>query len=382
MYLNGEVNLKMENTSDLEQSVENSLVHDALLVGILVGKSNRKLKKSLNRLTDLADIYKNGQVGAFSLQGINRNNEMIQGYLYCGNEEWKASTFPMPKAIINRISLNHDWERFFRKIVGSRMINNFTFSKWEMYEWLSGNPKLSSYLPVTRYLYCPQDILEFLEKYNSGYIKPISGSYGKGIIKVSKQEESYQVEVNSKENRLFYLNREELKVYFQSLCKKRKFIIQQMIDLYVGERPIDFRLIIVKDGSGEWQDLGLLARKGKKEGIVSNIGLVKNGNSALQNLLSLTRHEAIKFRKRITEISIEAAKEMEKYGGVDGNLGNIGMDIAIDRNRNLWIIEINHRNPRHRMAVDAGEDGIYYKANQFLIDHAHNLAQLSKHDGK
>ena len=360
-----------------EETVKNDMVQNSFVIGILVSKYNRKLKESLKHLNDLGGIYKKGlQVGAFSLEGINRDKQMIKGFLYDGGI-WKPSTFSMPDAIINRISLNHKWESFFSKTLGSRMVNNFTFNKWEMYKWLSINSNLRKHLPITQLVNCNQDIIDFLGKYNEGIIKPISGTYGKGIVKVSKHEENFKVDANrqKKEENSLCLNHEELEVYLNTKFKSGKYIIQQVINLYVGKRPIDFRLIMVKVGIGEWRDLGLIARKGNKNEIVSNIGLVKRGDLALRNLLSIPRNEAIETRKKMTQVSFDAVKEMERYRGCNGNLGNLGIDLALDRNQNLWIIEINHRNPRHQMAVDAGEDEIYFNSNKLIMDYVHKLAE-------
>lgn len=367
MYL-GEVESKSE--TDI-----NGLSEKSYVIGILVSKSNRKLKRSLNHLKDLGDLIKNGQIGAFSLKGVNRNKKIIKGYLY-REGIWKRSTFLMPDAVINRISLNSKWESFFRATLGRRMLNNYTFNKWEMYESLSKNPNLSMHLPITRLVKSPKDIIEFIEEYNEVFIKPISGSYGKAIFKVSKQEEKFKVEASyQKSKESLYLNQEELEKYFTLKCKKRKYIIQQVIDLYVGNSPIDFRLIMIKDGEEEWRDLGLIARKGRKNEIISNNGSVKSGNSSLQNLLAIPRNEAIKLREEMTRISLDAAKEMENFGGYNGNLGNLGIDLGIDKKRNIWIIEMNHRNPRHLMAVDAGEDSVYFYSNQLIIE---NLLTLLK----
>ncbi|WP_019415145.1 YheC/YheD family protein [Paenisporosarcina sp. TG20] len=366
----------MNNKNELlKGTVENDLVQDSFMIGILVGKSNSKLKRSLNHLKDLGGIYKNVQLGAFSLKGINSEKQIISGYLY-NQGLWKRSIFPIPDAIINRTALNSTWESFFRETLGSRMITNFTFNKWEMYNWLSNDFNLSKHLPITRLVNCPQDIIDFLGEYKEGYIKPISGSFGRGIYKVSNNEENFLVEDSSKKHTdILSFNTEELKDYFTSKCKKRNYIIQQVIDLCVVKRPIDFRLILLKDAQGEWKDLGIIARKASKNGIVSNIGSVKRGNSALQNLLSLPRLKAVKIRKKMTQLSINAAKEMEKYGGYNGNLGNIGFDLGIDKNHNLWIIEMNHLNPQHRMAVEVGDDGIYIKTNEMIIDYAVALAE-------
>jgi glutathione synthase/RimK-type ligase-like ATP-grasp enzyme len=346
------------------------------LIGILVAKSNGLLRRSLKSLVSLAEFCDNGQVAVFSLKGVDRDKQFIQGYLYCPSEKtWIPSTFPIPDAIINQTSLNRKWKDYFRRILGRKMINNFTFNKWQMYEWLT-NQQFCDYLPKTQLLTADKNLINFLEQNKEAYIKPIFGSYGRGIMKVSKHEELYKIDYSftKKQKNILYLNEKELVSFFKN--KKRRYIIQQVIDLYIGGRPTDFRLIAVKNELGKWQDLGIIARKGRKDGLVSNTGLVKSGNPALQNLLSIPRNEAVEIRKKMTQISIDAAKLMEKFGGTDGNLGNLGIDIGIDRSRNLWIIEINHRNPRHKMAVDAGELDVYINANKSILNYANHLATL------
>lgn len=381
IFLEGENKISKTDQNYLSQSVDEHSVEKKYTIGLLVARSDKRLKKYLNSLIELADFYNHGEVVVFSRQGISREQEIIKGYVYIAKEKkWIKSTFPIPDAIINRISLNRKWELYFKRVIGCKMINNFTFSKWEMYEWLSRKPEFNEYLPFTKLINDPQDINDFLDQYKEGYIKPIIGSYGKGIYKISKVDEAFKLDLsrNKKKTKPMYLNQEELITYFGKICKRRNYLIQQVIDLYIADRPIDFRIITVKNGLGEWRDLGLIARKGRKDEIVSNTGSVKSGKAALQNLLSIPRKEAINLRKKMLHVSLEAAKEIEKYGGRNGNLGNLGIDLGIDRNQNLWLIEINHRNPRHRMAVDAGENGMFFNANKSLMDFAINLAQLSK----
>ncbi|MFN7249609.1 MAG: YheC/YheD family protein [Anaerobacillus sp.] len=362
--------------NNLDKNGENKV--RVCLIGLLVAKSNGLLRRSLKSLVSLAELCDNGQVAVFSLKGIDRDKQFIQGYLYCSSEKtWIPSTFPIPNAIINRISLNRKWKGYFRRILGRKMINNFTFNKWQMYQWLSNNQVLRNYLPKTQLLTADKDLINFLEQNKEAYIKPIFGSFGRGIMKISKHEELYKIDFSFTKNqkKSSYLNKKELIAYFKD--KKSKYIIQQVIDLYIGARPTDFRLIAVKNELGKWQDLGIIARKGRRGGLVSNTGMVKSGNPALQNLLSIPRNEAVEIRKKMTQISIDAAKLMEKYGGTNGNLGNLGIDLAIDRNRNLWIIEMNHRNPRHKMAIDAGELDVYISANKSLLNYADHLAKLT-----
>ncbi|MDV2683093.1 YheC/YheD family protein [Alkalihalophilus lindianensis] len=374
--------MRLGEDKKLYEDRVNSLLDDRkeveskdVIIGILVSKSTKKLKRFLPHLVDLEMNCKSGGLFAFSLNGIDKENLSIKGYSYCReSKKWNQLIVSMPTVIINRISLNHNWESFFKETTGCKTINNFTFNKWEMYEWLSKKPELKKHLPLTELFNNAQDLPGLIGKYKEGYVKPISGSYGKGIYKISKQAESFKVATNKD---LFYLNEEELVMYFKEKCKKRTYIFQEVIDLYIGGRPVDMRFILMKNESMEWQGVGLLARKGLKGGIVSNEGVTKHGNSALQNLFSLPKQKAIELRKKITEISIEAASAMEELGGINSNLGNVGIDFGIDKNQHLWIIEINHRNPRHRMAIDAGQEGIYFYSNKLLIDYAYKLAGFS-----
>ncbi|WP_078577938.1 YheC/YheD family protein [Salipaludibacillus agaradhaerens] len=347
-------------------------------IGILAARSHKALKGKLNHLNDLAASFMSIKVMAFSLQGVKKQDMLISGYVYSPSErKWTWSTSPMPRAVINRMTLKHQWQNYFKRTLGSNMINNMTFNKWEMYEWLSDSPYFATFLPLTWLMRGPTDIIHFVTLYKQCYIKPVNGSYGKGIFKVSRDEKGYKIEnmnTHNMKKATSYINEQGLIAYVTQHCKNKTFILQHVIDLYVADRPVDFRLILVKDASSQWRDVGLLARKGKRHEIVSHTGIVKNGYSALRNIMTLTRHEAMKLNQQMSEVGLAVAKEMETFGGPECNLGNLGIDFGIDKDQRLFVIEINHRNPRHRMALDAGEWAIYKEANALLADYATRIA--------
>ncbi|WP_243840679.1 YheC/YheD family protein [Paenisporosarcina antarctica] len=76
-----------------------------------------------------------------------------------------------------------------------------------MYKWLSTNSNLSKHLPITRLVNSLQDIIGFLGKYIEGIIKPINGSYGEDIFKVSKQAVNFKVDTSlyQKEKKIHYI---------------------------------------------------------------------------------------------------------------------------------------------------------------------------------
>ncbi|MED1602504.1 YheC/YheD family protein [Alkalihalophilus marmarensis] len=350
-------------------------VEEEWKVGIIVSKTTKKLMNALKQLEELEAVCKCGKLVAFSLKGIDKKMLTVLGYTFCREQRtWEPIVCEMPRVVINRISLDTGWACFFRFHLGERMINNFSFSKWEMYQWLSQHPTLINYLPKTSLVKTGYELLLLLDQDEKGYLKPIGRSFGNGIYKIAKQaNKMYKVE--DKNQAALLLSESELLDFFEKNCKKEGYIFQQMLDLTIGNHPVDFRLIFMKDGNTKWKDLGLILKKGVQGGIISNRGQVKEGTSALKNIFLFSNRKALELRKEMSDIAKMAVSEMELYGGPNSNLGNVGMDIGIDKNNKLWIIEINHRNPRHSMASKAGLENIYQQTNVQLIDYAYALAK-------
>ena len=66
-------------------------------------------------------------------------------------------------------------------------------------------------------------------------------------------------------------------------------------------------------------------------------------------------------------LAVKACESLEKTGM---HLGNIGMDIGLNRSGHLWIIEINNRGPDMTIALDAGDREMYYRIKSAPLDYA------------
>ncbi|MFZ3590680.1 YheC/YheD family protein [Bacillus sp. DJP31] len=321
-------------------------------------------KKSLNRYIEHYEKI-NGAIVAFSLSGINKSKKTVKGCLYdSSSKTWKEGEYPLPCSIFNKVSLSKSWRNYFDSIIGNRLFNSFWFNKWEMYQWLCHNPKVEHFLPETELYTEPDDLLPFLKGKNTSYIKPIYGSLGKGIFVLSDTENGFSLKYRSKNrnNRLHFQTWEETKKFLRSKLVEQEYVIQNAICLQqVGKSLIDFRMIVVKDQTGKWKDVGLLGRVGAENSVVCNTangGSIELGELTIKQAFQMTDEEVTSFRDRMAQISIAAVSEIELLF----HYGNIGVDLAVDQDKNIWVIELNNRDPHHYAAAKTGSEEIMYEA--------------------
>lgn len=126
----------------------------------------------------------------------------VLGYINIEGE-WKKQLLPLPDVIYNRV---HS-----RKIENSPSFKNLKnllykyaipffneqfLSKKEVYEYLFDETHLRTYLPETEN-YSKEQLLHFIQKYSSIFIKPVNGRQGKQIIHIRKNNDSYTVGYSS-----------------------------------------------------------------------------------------------------------------------------------------------------------------------------------------
>lgn len=152
-------------------------------------------------------------------------------------------------------------------------------------------------------------------------------------------------------------------------------ILQQSLDLisYNGKK-IDFRIVMVKNQSGNWEDMCMVAKYGQQGSIVTNMfagGTAEVGEITLKKIFDISEKEVFRFRKEISRTVHEAALCIEKYGV---HCGNLGIDIGIDTSRKVWIIEINNLDPTPLFALHINDRQLFYQIKRLNMLYAKNLA--------
>ena len=171
-----------------------------------------------------------------------------------------------------RIGTNKGWREYFDRVTGGHVFNDRLMGKWQVYKLLFSDKRLKPHLPETILYKSPIDIRKMLEIYPELYLKGIYGSQGKGIIILKKKEKWVLARLVNDDKNHVLKNDHEVNEFLKIHVHKNEYIAQRAIDLMTDNgRKIDFRIITVKDETGNWQVPGIVARFGTKDNIVSNI---------------------------------------------------------------------------------------------------------------
>lgn len=199
---------------------------------------------------------------------------------------------------------------------------------------------LRQYMPSTK-LFSRSAVQSMLEEFGMVYVKPISGTFGKGVIRVERTTVpalGYRYQLGTTIH--FYSTFEQLYQQLVRQKKKRKYIVQKGIHLLKHQkRRFDIRVMVQKNLRNEWEATGIIGRLAHPAKIVTNY---HSGGTpmALERLMTdhATPAELAAFKNRLRKLSVTIANQLQS---AYPNLKEIGVDIAIDPRLHPWILEVN-----------------------------------------
>ncbi|WP_332630296.1 YheC/YheD family protein [Halalkalibacter flavus] len=205
-------------------------------------------------------------------------------------------------------------------------------NKYKMYLALKQNNYLESSLPHTM-MWSEKNFVSMVRKYKSVVIKPNNGQQGQKIYFVKKIGSKYVVYINKK--RKVFKNRKSVSNYMKRVTSKRKFIIQEEVDLArINGKRFDFRIIVQrKERNLPWMVNGMIVRKAGKGYKVTNRrrhGVVMPVEEA---------RKKIHFNEK--EIKKVAHLAAETLGHFFPNQKIFGVDIGMKKDGSLYIFELN-----------------------------------------
>ncbi len=344
-----------------------------LFLGPVIAVVVRKGKLSQQRMRLWTDYCRNysdirGLIYFCRVHGIDKTTKTIKGFYYNPEKkQWILGKFPYPGVVYQRTRVPEDILRDLKRSTNNKVFNARLFTKWQMWRVLTKAG--FTHTPYTALFNNLTSLRNMLNRYPSVYLKPSRGRFGLGIQKVEKEPGGYLFK-KEPEIEHFAENLSQVFKLIKKHKKKRKYIIQQSVSLLVEGKLVDFRVILQKDSSQEWSCSGMLARMGYEGWIYTNTTTkVFLAREALQVILGLTPEQALEKEDEIVAICTKACQIMEHAYGI---LGDVGFDVVVDRDFNIWILEINKVH-EHTMVKRKFPD-MYHKVITRPFEYAKALA--------
>ncbi len=274
-----------------------------------------------------------------TVEGVDIDNKTIRGYYYDPHSEetqqFKPGSFPYPGVVYRRARMDYSILKELHEHTNGKIFNARIFDKWEMWTVLSEAGFI--HIPHTVRLDGPESLNKMLDLHNSVYLKPAIGRFGRGIQKVEKTPDGYLFKEKTGIGR--YLGDMDAVFRLVSKYKNRKYIIQRAVPFHYQAKPVDFRVILQKDGSQKWTCSGIIAKTGIRGRIyTNNPSLIELGRKALQRIYGLSPEQAVEKENEMVELCTHACLLIER---AYGHFGDVGIDVVIDENLKIWILEIN-----------------------------------------
>ncbi len=291
-------------------------------------------------------------VFGFTPRDINWQQETVNGYFLNPQGGWFRKIVPLPDVVYNRLPNRRAETSPFLSAVRERFVKrkiplfNWSFlNKSDVYKLLDNDPEALIHLPESISGPSTATIKEMLEKHRFLYFKPAGGSLGIGI---------YQLTYHPKRGYFARYRRNNQNVLvrynsFQSLMrmlqarhgsKLNQYVAQQGIRLVeIDKCPLDFRFHMHKNGRNEWIPAGIGAKKAGRGSVTTH---VKNGGSLLTPEYALSRtfgSDAENVLNKAKQVAVKLAEAIER--NYPHRLGELGLDIGIDKQGDVWMFEAN-----------------------------------------
>ncbi|WP_139995649.1 YheC/YheD family protein [Paenibacillus paridis] len=343
------------------------------LIGILVThKKHRKTILELHkRFNDL-----NVRVFSFTPADIVWEKRKIIG-LGQKKGSWKQRSYPFPDAVYNRgfnkkITTLQRLELAIGKNKCFNTVNHF--NKWELYNQLTQS-WLSSHLPDT-FLYKRENIASLIAKYKILYLKPFYGSKGESVHRIELMDNG-DVHISLHCLAPCYICRENEEVpmlldKLDKLAGLNNYIIQQGVRTeQLGHHYFDLRVLAQKGVLGNWSVTAITSRVAYKDYFnTSMCESIYDSYELLGQLLSTEERD--QTLEELYDLAIQAAKSAESSIGL---LGELSVDFVIDKQKKLWIIELNGK-PQKDIYKDLKSPELTKRIYSSPLQFAYYISQL------
>lgn len=338
------------------------------IIGILTWREGKRFGEPgyLRRLVQAGQKL-GAVVYLFSHQDVNVSQRRIRGFVPAVGGGWEARWFSWPDVVIDR------YRKRVKEYLRLRHRKLFTYAnstfakKWKITELLGADERVNKWIPET-VNYSPARLRNMLGHHPLLYIKPGNGTGGRSILKVAAQGSRYQLQGRDKRmgKRVVQVSTASaLEAWVNRWVKENRirdgnFMVQQGLNLsLIADRVTDVRLLIQKDGNGQWSVTGCGVRLGASGSSVSNL---HGGGKAMRFTPFMSKtfgeEKAEEILRECHELAHQTALTLESHFG---RMMEFGLDIGVDVDGRVWLIEVNPK-PGREVFREMGDRETYAEA--------------------
>ncbi|AZB42193.1 YheC/YheD family protein [Bacillus sp. FJAT-42376] len=283
---------------------------------------------------------------------IQPGTALVKGFVY-ENETWTPSLQPIPAYIYDRCfyskgdrsSKSRPIAEWLKNRPDTVFLGKGLPDKWAVYEAVKKDSTLSFYLPDTTLIQTAKDVLPLLFRERQCMLKPLKGSQGRGIIALTLSGKTIEAVYHSgvhKKTKPFP-SLDEFESWMNLFLKQspHAYLMQPLLSLSDRNRyPFDIRILMQKDGNGNWTERGRGIRRGYQGSFISNLGSGGEGNSYEDWFSKLSRRQAYLFHDDLSTILAKLPLVLEESFA---SLFELGIDIGYSRDGSIWILDVNSK---------------------------------------
>lgn len=318
-------------------------------------------------------------VMVFTPEDVSPSGRQIRAHQYDGKEgRWIRRNMPFPTLVYDRCRYQRTprfalLRQFRAKYPQLTYLNRPIAHKWGVYQVLAGDEAVKPHLPRTEKYRSEADLLRYLKEFPLVYLKPEDGTGGRGIIRIRRTDDNqFVLQGRDRSRRIVApqkFRQDQIAARLRSWEMKDRYLIQQGIPIALKDgRVHDYRLLIQKNGRGEWQVTGCAGRVGPRNSITSNL----HGGGAAVPMRRLMRHrfgseaKIAEVEATLGKLSHNVARRLEQHYG---QLCELALDIAIDPRGGVWLLEVNPK-PAREVFRRIGELDTYRNAIKRPLEYA------------
>lgn len=327
------------------------------IVGVLMPAANDHPNRPFGNVTSFCKELHNagrlygGLVYFFTPDDISSSGVYGIRYAY---QRFKRMTFPVPDVVYNRLTSrkleNKDSVQHFFRQVKSRynghVFNEKFLDKNEVFSALHNDSSVRRHLPESHLFTNFEQLNKMSKRYGSVFLKPVTGSLGKGIIRVSSSGAQVLCQHNSLTGTTSkkYPSLKKAFPTIRSKVRGKRYLIQQGLKLItVQKRPVDFRALVQRNETATWTITSIVGRIAGNQSFVSNIargGTVCSARSALAQS-NLPSHLQLPAYVKLKSAALQIAQSIES--GIPYHFAELGIDLAVDESGKVWLLEVNSK---------------------------------------